>query len=438
MSIGLLTILLFLAVLLVFAMGAPVGFALGGVAMLFGLLTWGPQSFNIIPPTTMSGISSFILLALPLFIFMGQILLRSGLGEAMFHAIHVLTGRIRGGLAIGVIAVCSIMGAMVGIIGAGIMTAGTVAIPPMLSRGYNKHLALGSVMAGGGMGILIPPSIPMIVFASVTNTSIGKMFAGGIIPGLIMAGMFMVYIGVRCYIQPEMGPVLQRAEGKAKGREILIAVRDACLAFGLIFLVLGSILAGAATPTEAAAIGSVGAILIAILYRRFTWEVLKKASIGSMKLTAICVWILIGATVFSNFHMLMGAGRLLKSVTLEMGLGPWGVIILMQLSMLVMGFIMDEFIIVLICAPLFTPIAVSLGFDPIWFGILMILNMEIAIQTPPYGFALFYLKGVAPSSITMMDIYKSIGPFLTIKFLVLLLCMALPDIVTWLPNLLFN
>jgi TRAP-type mannitol/chloroaromatic compound transport system permease large subunit len=157
-----------------------------------------------------------------------------------------------------------------------------------------------------------------------------------------------------------------------------------------------------------------------------------------MKLTAICVWILIGATVFSNFHMLMGAGRLLKSVTLEMGLGPWGVIILMQLSMLVMGFIMDEFIIVLICAPLFTPIAVSLGFDPIWFGILMILNMEIAIQTPPYGFALFYLKGVAPSGITMMDIYKSIGPFLTIKFLVLLLCMALPDIVTWLPNLLFN
>ena len=438
MSIGLLTILLFVAVLLVFAMGAPVGFALGGVAMLFGLLTWGAQSFNIIPPTAMNGISSFILLALPLFIFMGQILLNSGLGEAMFHAIHVLMGRIRGGLAIGVIVVCSIMGAMVGIIGAGIMTAGAVAIPPMLSRGYNKHLALGSVMAGGGMGILIPPSIPMIVFASVTNTSIGKMFAGGIIPGLIMAGMFMLYIGARCYIQPEMGPVLQRSEDKARGREILIAVRDAGLAFGLIFLVLGSILSGAATPTEAAAIGSVGAILIAVLYRRFTWQVLKKASIGSMRLTTICVWILIGATVFSNFHMLMGAGRLLRSMTLEMGLGPMGVIILMQLSMLVMGFIMDEFIIVLICAPLYTPIAVSLGFDPIWFGILMILNMEIAIQTPPYGFALFYLKGVAPPDITMMDIYKSIGPFLTIKFLVLMLCMALPDIITWLPNLLFN
>jgi tripartite ATP-independent transporter DctM subunit len=278
----------------------------------------------------------------------------------------------------------------------------------------------------------------MIVFASVTNTSIGKMFAGGIIPGLIMSGLFMVYIAVRCYLRPEMGPALHHTQDKAKIREILIAVRDAALAFGLIFLVLGSILAGAATPTEAAAIGSVGAVLIALLYRRFNWQVLKDASIRSMDITAICVWILIGATVFSNFHMLMGAGRLLKSITSEMGLGPWGVIILMQLTMLAMGLIMDEFIIVLICAPLYTPIAVSLGFDPIWFGILMILNMEIAIQTPPYGFALFYLKAVAPPDVKMMDIYRSIGPFITIKFVVLIICMTLPEIVTWLPNLLFK
>lgn len=438
MDIGLLTILLFLAILLLFAMGAPVAFALGGVAMLFGLLTWGPQSFNIIPPTVMNGTSSFLLLAVPLFIFMGQILFRSGLGEAMFHAVHVLAGRIRGGLAIGVIIVCSLMGAMVGIIGAGIMTAGSVAIPPMLSKGYNKYLTLGSVMAGGGMGILIPPSIPMIIFASVTNTSIGRMFAGGVFPGLIMAGMFIIYIGVRCFIQPEMGPVLPRSENTERRREILIAARDGGLAFLLILIVLGSILVGAATPTEAAAIGGVGAILIAILYRHFNWQVLKESSIGAMKLTAIFVWIVIGATVFSNFHMLMGAGRLLTNFTAEMGLGPWGTIIMMQVSMLVMGFIMDEFIIVLICAPLYTPIAISYGFDPIWFGILMILNMEIAIQTPPYGFALFYLKGVAPPEITMMDIYKSIGPFLTIKFIVLVLCMVFPDIITWLPNRLFN
>ncbi len=437
MSIELLTILLFLSILVVFASGLPVGFALGGVAMIFGLFTWGPQSFKIIPTTAINSVSGFVLLAVPLFIFMGQILLRSGLGEAMFNAMHILSGRLRGGLAIGVILVCSIMGAMVGIIGAGIMTAGSVALEPMLKRGYNKHLALGAIMAGGGMGILIPPSIPMILFSSVTSTSIGKMFAGGIIPGLIMAGFFVLYIAIRCYINPEMGPALTK-ESLGGLREKLIATRDAILAFTLIFLVLGSILFGAATPTEAAAIGGVGAILIAIVYRRFNWTVMKEASINGMRLTGMCAWILIGATVFSNFHMLMGAGRLLTKFTSEMGLSPLWVIIFMQFSMLIMGCIMDEFIIVLICAPLYTPIAVSMGFDPVWFGILMILNMEIAIQTPPYGFALFYLKGVAPPEVTMLDIYKSIAPFLAIKFLVLILCMLFPTLITYLPDLIFN
>ena len=436
MSIGLLTVLLFLAILIVFASGMPVGFGLGAVAMLFGYFTWGPQCFKLIPTTAITAVSGFVLLAVPLFLFMGQILHRSGLGEAMFHAMHVLAGRLRGGLAIGVIIVCSLMGAMVGIIGAGIMTAGSVALQPMLTRGYNKHLALGSVMAGGGMGILIPPSVPMILFASVTQTSIGKMFAGGIIPGLIMSGMFIVYIAVRCLIKPEMGPPLPKETISLKAK--LIAARDAVLAFALIFLVLGSILFGAATPTEAAAIGAIGAALIAVIYRRFTWAVIKEATIGGMKLTAMCVWILIGATVFSNYHMMMGAGRLLTGMTTELGLGPWGVIILMQVTMLIMGCIMDEWIIVLICAPLYTPVAVSLGFDPIWFGILMILNMEIAIQTPPYGFALFYLKGVAPSDCTMWDIYKSIGPFVAIKFMVLALCMTFPGIITWLPGLIFD
>ena len=437
MSIGLLTILLFISILIIFAAGMPVAFGLGGVAMLIGFFTWGPQCFKLIPTTAINSVSGFVLLAVPMFLFMGQVLLRSGLGEAMFHAMHVLAGKIKGGLAIGVIIVCSIMGAMVGIIGAGIMTAGSVAIPPMLKRGYNKHLALGAVMAGGGMGILIPPSIPMILFSSVTNTSIGKMFAAGIIPGLLMAGLFIVYIAVRCQLNPKMGPALS-LDDSGGFRKKLIAAKDAALAFALIFIVLGSILFGAATPTEAAALGAVGAIFIAVLYRRFNWNVLKEASINGMGLTGICVWILIGATLFTNFHMMMGAGRLLTRITMDTGMGPWQVIILMQLSMLIMGCIMDELIIVLICAPLYTPIAISLGFDPVWFGILMILNMEIAIQTPPYGFALFYLKGVAPPEITMLDIYKSITPFLSIKVVVLILCMMFPEIVTWLPNLMFE
>jgi len=436
MSISLLTVILFGATLLIFATGMPVGFGLGGVAMAMAALTWGTQGFMLIPTTALTAVSNFTTLAIPLFLFMGQILQRSGLGEAMFNAVHVLSGRVRGGLAIGVIIVCSLMGAMVGIIGAGIMTAGAIALSPMLERGYNKHLALGSIMAGGGMGILIPPSVPMILFSSVTSTSVGKMFAGGIVPGLIMSALFVIYIALRCFINPEMGPALTGEASKSL-KQKAIAVRDAALAFGLIFFVLGSILLGVATPTEAAAVGAVGAIITAIIYRRFSLEVLKDATFSGMKLTSIVVWILIGASIFSNFHMLMGAGKLLSDFTAKAGLGPWGVIILMQLSMLALGCIMDEFIIVLICAPLYTPIAVSLGFDPIWFGILMILNMEIAIQTPPYGFALFYLKGIAPKDCTMWDIYISIGPFVALKVVVLALCMAFPQIVLWLPNLLF-
>lgn len=435
MSIAQLTILLVAMVLIAFAAGVPVGFGLGGIAMLTATFTWGPQAYKVIPTTALSGVSSFILLSIPLYLFMGQILVRSGLGEAMFQAAYVLAGRIRGGLAIGVIVVCSLIGAMVGIIGAGIMTAGTVALPPMLNRGYNRHLALGAVMAGGGLGILIPPSVPMIVFSAMTNTSIGQMFAGAIIPAAIMVTLFIIYIAGLCWLKPEMGPAI---DVRPTRRDKLLATRDGGCAFVLICMVLGSILFGLATPTEAAAVGGVGATLIAVAYRRFGWGVLKEASINAMSLTGVIVWILIGATVFSNFHLLMGAGGLLKSVTADLGLGPMGVIVLMQLSMLVLGCIIDEMIIVIVCAPLFTPIAVALGFDPVWFGILMILNMEIAIQTPPYGFALFYLRAVAPPEVSMLDIYRSVGPFILIKLIVLIICMFIPQTITFLPHLLFH
>jgi tripartite ATP-independent transporter DctM subunit len=437
MSIEFLSSLLLMGIILAFIVGTPVAFALGGVAMAFGAVLWGPQSFQVIPSSAMGGITTFILLAIPLFIFMGQIILRSGLGEAMFHAMHVLAGRLNGGLAIGVIIMTTLMAAMVGIIGAGIMTAGTVAIPPMLKRGYNKHLTLGAVMAGGGMGILIPPSVPMIVFCSQTSASLGKMFAGGILPGLLMSSLFILYIAIRCGINPSLGPALPRQD-RGGLREKMTALRDLLMAFVLIVVALGSIIFGIATPTEAAAVSSFAAVGIAIFYKRFGWNVLKEASVYSMRMTAMVVWIIIGASVFSNFYMLMGAGQLLKKLTIDTSLGPWGVIVLMQVSLLVLGCFIDEFIIVLICAPIYTPIAVSLGFDPIWFGILMILNMEIAIQTPPYGFALFYLKGVAPQGTPMMDIYKSVVPFVSIKFLVLGLVMVFPQIATWLPNLMFG
>jgi len=416
--------------------GGPIGFLFGGVSMGLAYFTWGPQAFQLVATTAKSSVDSFLLLAIPLFVFMGQILTRSGLGEAMFHAGHILSGRLRGGLAIAVVLVCSLIGAMVGIIGAGIMTAGTVALKPMLERGYDRRLALGVTMAGGGLGILIPPSVPMIIFASVTKTSVGQMFAGALLPAALMIVLFIAYIVIYCRIRPDAGPPLP-AEQTGSRRDKLIALRDGGMAFLLIVIVLGSILAGAATPTEAGAVGCVAVVLIALVYKGFGWSVLKDSSIEAMRMTGVIVWILIGVSIFTNYMMLMGGGRMFRDFAANLGADPLMVIIMMQVSMLIMGCFIDEFIIVVICAPIFTPIAVSLGYDPIWFGILMILNMEIAIQTPPYGFALFYLKAVAPPDVKMTEIYRSISPFVIIKFIVLITCMLLPELVTWLPKQLF-
>ncbi|SIP89781.1 TRAP transporter large permease [Marinobacterium stanieri] len=434
MGIELLTAVLLCCILFAFALGAPVGLALGGIAMAVGYLTWGEGIFNLIPSTIDSTYFSFILLAIPLYIYMGQLLTRSGIGDAMFNASQMLIGRIRGSLAVSVIGVCSMLGAMVGIIGAGIMTSGSIALKPMLERGYDRRLALGVIMAGGGLGILIPPSVPMIMFASSTQNSVGRMFIAALIPALISVVSLALYVIISCKLKPSLAPMDTGAEAQMSPRKKFLTMRDGMFSVLLIVAVLGSIISGIATPTESGAIGVVGALILAVVFKRFKVEMFKSAGFETAVLISVAMWIIFGATLFSNYHLMMGIQGMVASLTQDLGLPPIGVIIMMQLIMLLLGFIIDEFIIVLMCAPLFTPIAVSLGYDPIWFGILMILNIEIAVQTPPYGFALFYLKGIAPPGVTMGEIYKSVIPFICIKLAVLILCMMLPDLVLWLPN----
>ena len=437
-SIELLTGILFACIIASFALGAPVGLALGGIAMGIGYMTWGDALFNVIPTTLESTHFSFILLAIPLYIYMGQLLTRSGIGDAMFNASQMLIGRVRGSLAISVIVVCSMIGAMVGIIGAGIMTSGSIALRPMLERGYDKRLALGVIMAGGGLGILIPPSIPMIMFASSTQNSVGRMFIGALIPALITIILLIAYVVISCKLNPKRAPMDVVPEVQPTPKEKFLTARDGILSLLLIVAVLGSIIMGIATPTESGAIGVVGAIVLAIFFKRFKPRMVQKAGMQAALLVSVAMWIIVGASVFSNFHLLMGVQNMVAGFTQDLGLPPIVVIMLFQLIMLLLGFIIDEFIIVLMCAPIFTPIAVSLGYDPIWFGILMILNIEIAVQTPPYGFALFYLKGIAPPGITMLDIYKSILPFVLLKLFVLVIVMMFPELVTWLPNQLMD
>ncbi|MFM2480472.1 TRAP transporter large permease subunit [Celerinatantimonas sp. YJH-8] len=434
MDIGLLTGVLLVCVLTAFALGAPVGMALGGIAMGIGYLTWGDGIFNVLPTTTESVFFSFTLLAIPLYIYMGQLLTRSGIGDAMFNASQMLIGRLRGSLAISVICVCSMIGAMVGIIGAGIMTSGSIALKPMLERGYDKKLALGVIMAGGGLGILIPPSIPMIMFASTTQNSVGRLFIGALGPALLMITLMIAYVVISCKIKPERAPLDSESRPPMTPKVKFQTLRDGFFSLLLIVAVLGSIMSGIATPTESGAVGVFGALILALVFKRFNFKMMKLAGFETSVLVSVAMWIILGATVFSNFHMLMGIQTMVKSFTQNLGLPPIGIIIMFQLIMILLGFIIDEFIIVLMCAPLFTPVAVSLGYDPIWFGILMILNIEIAVQTPPYGFALFYLKGIAPPEVTMMDIYKSITPFVMIKVVVLIITMVFPELVLWLPN----
>ncbi len=440
MSIELLTGILLLCILVAFALGAPVGLALAGIAMGVGYMTWGDGIFNVIPTTVEATFFSFILLAIPLYIYMGQLLTKSGIGDAMFNASQMVLGKVRGSLAISVICVCSMIGAMVGIIGAGIMTSGSIALRPMLERGYNKRLALGVIMAGGGLGILIPPSIPMIMFAASTQNSVGRMFLAAMVPALITVVLLIAYVVVSCRLNPDRAPITQadfdnqQLSPMAKMR----VARDGFLSILLIVVVLGSIISGIATPTESGAIGVVGAILLAIVFKRFKLDMFRAAGLQTGVLVSVAMWIILGASVFSNFHLLMGVQAMVADFTDTLDLPPIMIIIMFQVIMLLLGFIIDEFIIVLMCAPLFTPIAVSLGYDPIWFGVLMIINILIAVQTPPYGFALFYLKGIAPPEAGMGEIYKSVTPFILLNLTVLIICMVFPELVLWLPNLVMN
>lgn len=437
MSVELLTGILLFFILIFFALGAPVGLALGGIAMMVGYFTWGDGLFNVIPTTIESTFFSFILLAIPLYIYMGQLLTHSGIGDAMFKASQMMIGKIRGSLAISVVFICSMIGAMVGIIGAGIMSSGSIALKPMLDAGYNKRLALGTIMAGGALGILIPPSIPMIMFAATTQNSVGRMFLGAIVPAIVTIIFLILYIVISAKLKPEIAPLLsETSQGlpELSKSEKFKVFRNGLLSLGLIFVVLGSIISGIATPTESGALGVAGAIILAIFFKKFKVDMFRTVGMQTTILVSVAMWIILGASVFSNFHLLMGIQGMIANFTNGLDLPPIMIIIMFQIIMLLLGFIIDEFIIVLMCAPLFTPIAVSLGYDPIWFGVLMIINILIAVQTPPYGFALFYLKGIAPAGIGMGEIYKSVTPFILINLAVLIICMLFPNIVLWLPN----
>lgn len=436
MSIEILTLLFFGSLLFFLILGLPLAFVLGGVSVIFLYFTWGFDSFYMVASQIWGTMGSFTLVAIPLFVFMAMVLERTGVARDLYRMMHLWFGGLRGGLAIGTLVICAVFAAMVGISGAAVVAMGTIALPSMLERGYDRKMALGVINTGGGWGILIPPSILMILYALITGVSVGQMFAAGIMPGVLLMVMTVIYILVRSTLQPHLAPALPPEE-RGTWPEKLRALRAVLLPIGVVFMVLGSIIGGITTPTEAAAMGVLGSLISAAVYRQLKWSVLQEAAIRTFKLTGMIMWILFAAHAFSAAYQSMGAQELIEGMMQHIPGGPWGIIIAMMVIIFFLAMVLDPVGIMLITLPVFMPIVKSLGFDPIWFGILFVINMEIGYKTPPFGFNLFYLKGVVPPEITMKDIYTSVVPFVIIEIIAIGIIMVFPEIATWLPGVFF-
>lgn len=428
-----LTIVLFGSLVVLLLLGLPLVFAIGGTATIFIILLWGPHALPVLANRTYMAMDMFMLVAVPMFIFMGAMLQRCGIAEDMYELMYHWMGGLRGGLAAGTVLICTMFAAMVGISGAATTSMGLIALPSMLKRGYKKDIAIGCISAGGSLGILIPPSILMIILALTSRQSIGQMFIAGILPGLLLSGLMVAYILIRCAVQKDMGPAVPPAD-RLPRRERIRLLAGLALPICLIIAVMGSMFFGLATPSEASAVGAFGAILSAVIKRTFTRETFSSALFVTLRLSTMVIWIVFAASAFTALYAVTGASSLIGDLIRGVG-EPWMVIITMQLILFVLGMFFDPTGIVLLAAPIFFPIVMSLGFDPLWFAILFVVNMEIAYLTPPFGFNLFYMKAVVPPGVTMFDIYKSAIPFVLLMIFGLALCMIFPGIITWLPSL---
>lgn len=430
MSAELVTVILFGGLVCLLTLGVPVVFALASISIFVAYILGGANDLFIVATTTYRQITEYSLMSIPLFLLMGNFLLHSGISDRLFKALNYWLTGVRGGLAIVSVGVCVAL-AMCGGFGPGILMMGLIAVPAMLKSGYDKSLALGSVMAGGVLGAIIPPSIIMIVFAFITRLSIGRLFFGGAIPGFITASLYILYISIRCYFQPQLAP---RVAEDVTWKLRMISLKEIILPAMLIFMVLGAIFFGVATPSEAAGVGASGAFLICIVYRSFTRKVLLDSCLETMKISGMALWILVAATIFGVVYTMAGAQSLVMEIVQSLQVNRWFILIAMQVILLIFGAFMDDYAVITICAPIFLPIARHLGFDPIWFSIVFILNMQAAYLTPPFGWALILMKGVAPPEIHTKDIWRSIPPFVAIQLLVLILTMLFPQLALWLPD----
>ncbi len=431
------TIGMFGTMFLMLMMGAPLAWSLLTVGLGFAYTLWGPGAIELLTLSSFAALDNFLLVALPMFIFMGLMLERSGITDDLFEMMNKLMGQTPGGLGVGTVIVCALIAAMAGVSGAATVSLGVIALPAMLKRGYDKKLATGTIMAGGALGFLIPPSLLMILYAFLAKESVGKLFAAGVIPGLMLAGIYILYILIRSRITPSLAPALSE-EHQVDWRGKVASLKALILPGALIATVLFCIITGITAPSEASAIGAAGSILCAAIYRTLNLKMMKEVLISTTKLMGMLIWITIAAIFFSKVYIGLDAGFILQELIEDNDVAPIYVIMIMLACYFVLGMFLDDFAIVFITVPLFVPIVESLGFDTIWFAILFIVSMQSAYLTPPFGYNLFYMRSVAPPEVTIYDLYKAAVPFILLQILGLALLLMFPGIALWLPEVLYG
>jgi tripartite ATP-independent transporter DctM subunit len=438
MSIEWISILIVVGMLSMMVLGLPLAWSIGSVAVVLTLTKFDLNVMVMLVSRVFDMSMNYTLMSVPLFVLMAGILQRSGVAEHLFRAVHVWTGRLRGGLAVGTIIANAIMATMVGVIGAEIVTFGLLALPEMLAKKYNYKLAIGSVAAGGGLATLIPPSVVFIVYGMTAGCSVGELFLAGIIPGIGLGLLFILYVIVHCWRHPESAPVTAADEETLTLREKLSTLRGLVLPVLIAGGVLGSIYAGIATPSEAAGVGVIFAIIAAVVNRRFSIAMMRESLFETLKISSMLAWLFFGAQTIIGAYTLSGGTTFVTNALKAMDLGPWGTIIFMQLIWVFLGCFLDWIGILFLTLPIFLPIVLDMGFDNVWFGVVFCMNMHIAYLSPPFAPSAFYTKSIAPPEITMGQIYMATMPYLWLTVLATIIVTAWPGLSLWLPRLMMR
>ena len=439
MSYEIIALLMFASMMLMLMTGQRVFAAIGAVAVIASLALWGDGGSEIAFSAAIKLMKWYPLLTLPLFIFMGYMLSESGIADDLYRMFHVWFGPLRGGLAVGTVGLMVVISAMNGLSVAGMAIGASIALPELLRRGYDKIMVTGVIQAGSSLGILVPPSVVLVLYGMIARQPVGQLWLAGVFPGLMMAALFMIYIIIRCRLQPSLGPALSAEERAEIGwGEKIRLLRAGIVPLFIFFSMTGLFLMGITSLVESSAVGAMAATLAALAKRRLTARVLEETVRKTLAISCMFMWIILAALCFGAVFDGLGAVRAIEGFFVDrLQLGPWEILIIMQLSFLLMGTFLDDTAMLVIVAPLYVPLVKLLGFDLVWYGVLYTITSQIAYMTPPFGYNLFLMRAMAPPEITLTDIYRSIVPFVAVMILALVLVMVFPEIALWLPQQLY-